>query len=327
MSTPTVQSVITAYQNHCRANNRRCPEKDSEVAHTFQVLCASFGSRPVEKMTAADLVEWIDGQARWKSASTRAGKCKLIKAAFTWAADHDMIPKNPFRKVSYDQGEPRRAMTWEEFRAILKVSPAPFRRFLFFLWWTGARAGEARTAAWSNLENGVITLQKHKTRKKTRKPREIVLIPKAQRLLQWMWENKDRPSTYPCHHCGERGCRLCGPKVKFHVKCEPCLFCKGTGKVHKHVAPKTDVLFCNSVGKPWDRRVLGARFRSLRAKAGVSEDAHLHGIRHALATNLIAKGRSIKLVSQALGHASVSTTERVYCHLAGRHEEIRAALL
>ena len=41
----------------------------------------------------------------------------------------------------------------------------------------------------------------------------------------------------------------------------------------------------------------------------------LHAFRHFFATKLIRKGVSLIKVSKILGHSSVKTTEKVYCHL------------
>src|SRR5262249_12075705 len=40
-----------------------------------------------------------------------------------------------------------------------------------------------------------------------------------------------------------------------------------------------------------------------------------HDLRHSLATGLLARGHSIKAVSQRLGHASIERTLRVYSHV------------
>lgn len=54
-------------------------------------------------------------------------------------------------------------------------------------------------------------------------------------------------------------------------------------------------------------------FARVCAKAGVT-GVRLHDLRHALATDQLAKGRPIHLVSQRLGHSSTATTQRVYSH-------------
>jgi integrase len=47
-------------------------------------------------------------------------------------------------------------------------------------------------------------------------------------------------------------------------------------------------------------------------KAGVKGDYTFHSLRHTFATLALESGRSPLLVSQALGHAKVSTTLDIY---------------
>jgi integrase/recombinase XerC len=63
----------------------------------------------------------------------------------------------------------------------------------------------------------------------------------------------------------------------------------------------------------------------MKKRGLVSTDASLHGLRHQFGTQAVANGAPIKLVAQALGHASVTTTERYYCSISGEVEAIRAA--
>ena len=68
---------------------------------------------------------------------------------------------------------------------------------------------------------------------------------------------------------------------------------------------------------PWRPDGGTQRFRRLCARAGVS-GVRLHDLRHAMASNLLERGVSPVTVAGRLGHASTTTTLRVYGHvLAG----------
>jgi integrase len=56
---------------------------------------------------------------------------------------------------------------------------------------------------------------------------------------------------------------------------------------------------------PWDRAVL---------RAGL-EDFRFHDLRHTFATNFYRRTKNWKALQEILGHADISTTMRIYCHL------------
>jgi len=190
------------------------------------------------------------------------------------------------------QGLPRREMTEEEFRKILRTTtgyyrtrPTPgarFRQILFFLWFTGCRPKEASCLRWEeiDLNAGIITLQKHKTVRMQKKPkaRVITLLPVVVRLLRAIRKQ----------HSG-------------------------------------DSVFLNHRGNPWNRYSLGLRIRRARAKAGVSDEVKLYGARHAFGTRGIVNGVDIKTLATLMGHETTEMTEH-YLHLAGRRDFLAASM-
>jgi integrase len=161
--------------------------------------------------------EWIAEHPAWASDWTKAQIVSIVMRPFNWAAKKRLIPANPFRGVEKTQGEPRRPMTDAEFAAILrhatvwkkrrrnndryasgrKVCPsdrkkrvrpsaaARFRQVLIFLRFTGCRPGEAARLEWHDIDlaGRVIVLRRHKTSKRTKKPRVIPLHPVVVKLL------------------------------------------------------------------------------------------------------------------------------------------------
>lgn len=60
---------------------------------------------------------------------------------------------------------------------------------------------------------------------------------------------------------------------------------------------------------------LAETFKRIAVKAGLSEDVHIHMLRHSCASFLIAQGVPLTVVSGVLGHASIAITASVYAHL------------
>ena len=65
---------------------------------------------------------------------------------------------------------------------------------------------------------------------------------------------------------------------------------------------------------PWSYSTVSKMFARHCARVGVT-DRGFHNFRHTKATQLIAAGAPISAVSCLLGHASSSTTERIYSHV------------
>ena len=82
-----------------------------------------------------------------------------------------------------------------------------------------------------------------------------------------------------------------------------------------------DLVFTTGRGRPLDGNNLRTRsFASLLARAGLPP-MRFHSLRHAAATILLAEGVNVKVVSQMLGHADITTTLRIYGHLLPSMQE------
>ncbi|MBX6378337.1 MAG: site-specific integrase [Clostridia bacterium] len=77
-----------------------------------------------------------------------------------------------------------------------------------------------------------------------------------------------------------------------------------------------DLVFATPEGRPLDERNLVRRhFKPLLRKAGLPETIRLYDLRHTCATLLLAGGEHPKVVSERLGHASVTLTLDTYSHV------------
>ena len=261
----------------------------AERRRTLDDLARFVGVIPINECTPEMLAAWIDSHKSWKTAYTRRGKSNQVHACFNWAVRVRRIQSNPFVGIIFEEGEPRRPVTEAEFRSLLRASAAYFRRLLMFLWYTGCRAGEARQIRWEEVDwdNGMVVKQQHKTRKKTRKPRIIVLVAETTALLKSMYRDAQRAAGG-----------------------------KPTGEI-----------FRNKFGRPWRKETLDTKILRLHRKLGLPDDVVLHGIRHAFGQRHARKqGANLKLISLAMGHSSVTTTEKYYTHLDRELAAIRQAI-
>jgi integrase len=77
-----------------------------------------------------------------------------------------------------------------------------------------------------------------------------------------------------------------------------------------------DLIFATSLGQPLMPRNLKRRhFRPILKSAKLPDDFRLYDLRHSCATLLLSAGENPKVVSERLGHASITLTLDVYSHV------------
>src|SRR5215207_8520455 len=68
-------------------------------------------------------------------------------------------------------------------------------------------------------------------------------------------------------------------------------------------------------------------FKRIKARAGVREDLRFHDLRHTCATLLLGEGVNAKVVSEMLGHASITITLNTYSHVLPDMQDSAAAAM
>ena len=76
------------------------------------------------------------------------------------------------------------------------------------------------------------------------------------------------------------------------------------------------LVFPNETGSLFNPSNLRNRsFKRIKARSGVREDLRFHDLRHTCATLLLSEGVNLKVVSELLGHASITITLNTYSHV------------
>jgi len=73
------------------------------------------------------------------------------------------------------------------------------------------------------------------------------------------------------------------------------------------------LVFTDEVGRPVDPNTVSSRFHRVALRLGLP--VGLHGLRHTAATLMLQAGVPLKVVSDALGHSTISITADVYSHV------------
>jgi len=87
-----------------------------------------------------------------------------------------------------------------------------------------------------------------------------------------------------------------------------------------------DLVFASVEGKPIDPGVLSHNFARIVKRAGL-ENIRFHDLRHTFASLMLLRGAKPKVISEALGHASVAFTMDTYSHIIEGMQSDAMALL
>ena len=75
-----------------------------------------------------------------------------------------------------------------------------------------------------------------------------------------------------------------------------------------------DLVFASVEGKPIDPGVLSHSFAKIAKRAGF-DNVRFHDLRQTFASLMLLRDAKPKVISEALGHASVAFTTDVYSHI------------
>jgi site-specific recombinase XerD len=85
---------------------------------------------------------WLAANPQWKR-STPSLAVRSVKAALRWGVDEEWIPKHPLGRFKSPQAETRGEADPELVKRVLEEVSENARHILLFMYWTGARPGEA----------------------------------------------------------------------------------------------------------------------------------------------------------------------------------------
>ena len=164
--------------------NLDCYEWHRRIIQEFANAC---GHLTVGELKPIHVTNWLATKKTW-GPTTRNRVIGEVKQVFNWSVDQGLIASNPIRSMKKPTANRRERILSSDERAKIfaTVKDQAFRDFLVALQETGARPGEIRqvTAANVDLANGIWVLPKHKTSKKTGRPRVIYLTPTIREMTK-----------------------------------------------------------------------------------------------------------------------------------------------
>lgn len=257
-----------------------------------------FGNMYLTKITSLDIEKFLSELRTVKQANGKPLSAKTIRhvysflsMSFGFAERHDLIPRNPMKKLSPPKVQRNKVdfldkSAAKEFLSALKTAPIRWRVLMETLICVGLRRGEASGLMWSDLDfdGGTITVQ----RSVTYTPGDglQVGIPKT--------FNSVRTIPIPAN-------LISGFQQLQKEQAVPHSYLLGA-----YVFADTENPF--SPIRP-DR--ITRWLRQFEKEHGLRKISP-HGLRHTTATLLLSNGANVKVVQEILGHGDSATTLNFY---------------
>jgi integrase len=283
-----VQSIVDAYLKRAEMEGWYVAQALAERKSTLADFAGFLGDVDLDECGPEQIVDWIVSHPGWETPSTKKSKSQHVQACFNWAANRGK------RRNSKPiiQSNPFAGIFFEESEPRRPMTEAEFGSLLRM-----SEPGFRRFLMFLWL-----------TGCRSGEARQIV------------WEEIDWATAVIVKQ--KHKTRKKTKKARVIYLTAPVL--RMLSLMRRECPEATGEIFRNSKGRPWLKETLDTKILRLRRKIGLADDVVLHCIRHAFGTRNAAKpGANIKLVSVAMGHSSVATTEKYYVNLDREAEAIR----
>lgn len=294
----TVEEWLTEWLREVKAADGTRP---STLDRYHQVvrrhLTPGLGTCRLDKLSARDVRQFITARQSKLSLGSVAKIHAVLRAALSDAVRFDLIERNVAKavKVGGATAKERRVPTGDEIRKFLDAAADDRLGELFVLAVTlGLRRGELLGLQWSDVSftdrrltvrrtvqrsGGKLRVAEPKTR---RSQRRLRLPRRAVEALERQHIRQDKESAIAGSAWQEHG-----------------------------------FVFASTIGTPMEPRNVSRSFDLIRAKVGM-EWLHLHDLRHACGTYLLAEGVDPRTVMEILGHSAFRLTMDTYAHVLDR---------
>lgn len=257
-------------------------------------LRPALGRVGLRKLTPRDVQRYLTSLAGTRSPGTVAKVHAVLRSALSDAARFDLVERNVAKlvKVPSGQADERRVPTPEEIRQLLDAAAADrLSDAIVVALSLGVRRGELLGLRWEDVDLPGRTV--HVARAVQRSGGELrVVEPKTRRSRRRL------PLPLAAVQAFER---------------------QGAVQARERLAAGSawddqGWVFPSTIGTPLEPRNLERTFTRVRERAGLPW-LHLHDLRHACGSYLIAQGVGLRTVMEILGHSTFRLTMDTYGHV------------
>lgn len=280
---------------------------ESEAERSF---LQRLGEYPIDLITKQDVGSWLAWQEQqpvWRdrnkppelqhtvSSKTVRNYHALLSAIFKAAVAEGLRPDNPAFKIRITRGTKKETifLSPAEFDTLRYFIPEHYKDFVYFLAGTGLRWGEATALRWSDVDlfGHPPTVRVTRAWKKA-KGAPILSYPKTSKSRRSVALSPDLVDAL-----GEPG------------RSDDFIFTALNGGHLWHGA------FHSRAWLPAVRKAMDEDECQKVGLVPLRRAPTIHGLRHAHASWLVARGVPLPYVQVRLGHESITTTVNTYTHL------------
>ncbi|MCC6269626.1 MAG: site-specific integrase [Dehalococcoidia bacterium] len=296
----TVAAYVESWLNGKRAT--LAPESIRRYEGRIARLLPHIGKTKLAKLQPADLRDAYAAIGAEVSTTTVQLSHGVLHTALKDAEREGMVARNVAGLVTPPRRDTKeyKALRADDARALLAAAQGePLEAFWTLAITTGLRLGEMQALQWGDVDMDRRRLQVRRTLAVDGKPIFSATSTKKNHN-RTVWLAQAAVDALEAHKARQERQRVGGGDAW----------------------AEHGLVFTTATGNPLDGRNLrGRAFPKLLAKAGLPA-MRIHDLRHSAASMLLAEGVPVKVVSEMLGHADVSTTLRIYAHvLEGAQEQ------
>ena len=262
-----------------------------------------LGSRLIGTITQIDMQSlYAQMFERGLSARTIEYTNAVLQSAFRQAVRWKMLAEDPCTGVDLPRVKRKEmeALSVEECRKFLQVAEkSEWYSLLALALTTGMRPSEYLALKWSDIDWQRGTASVCRTIQVTGS--------------EWAFDDTKRKRS-----------RRIVKLQNFVLEALQELLKKREGEREGNCPTMHELIFVSPTGLPLKQRAVKREFRKLLAIAGI-RSVRLYDLRHTAATLAIAAGVSVKVISDQLGHASISFTLERYSHVLPSIQDEAAA--
>ncbi|PNG96570.1 tyrosine-type recombinase/integrase [Streptomyces malaysiensis] len=273
-------------------------------------IAPAFGERRVTSLRAGDVERWVQKLARDLSSGTVRNIYNVLNKAMKYALRREWIANNPCTGVELPKAhgeivDDRQFLTPAQVAAVaeeLAKKEPHYGLIVRMAAYTGLRAGELAALRIRDINMLHRVVEVRRTVARRTGHGWVITAPKSKRSA------RDVPLT-----------RSLAEELRVWISAHPYATdpdaplwpgSRNTGKGGEvDWSRRFDI---GNLGKRYFRPIVRS---GALAPAGISTALRWHDLRHTYASIMAAAGRDVRLVSQWLGHESLTTTEKTYVHL------------
>lgn len=251
----------------------------------------------IEELSNSDIQQFLNVKSNVECLSTKTVTeiINVLKSIISLANDFSVSTKCNFKYISLKRKEPKtiRVLSKEEEKRLIEVlldNMDIYKLGVLIGLYSGIRLGEICALKWENIdfENNIIhivnTMQRLQTFDESKKTHIVITVPKTKSSY------RDVPIPY------------------------------SLSNYMKKFISNNNFVLSTEAKKFIEPRVMQYRFKKY-LKIGKIDNANFHSLRHTFATRCIESGVEAKVLSEILGHSSVTITLDRYVHSSMEYKQ------